>query len=731
MLAEGMKRIKRMKFIGNIGKTSIRDRLIYSFIFVSLVPVFIVGLMSYTSSRSAMTRKFTQSTLDELNQTAAHVRLKLNEFETVSVRLLIDQQFHQAIWNYNNLSPTAALGQRHYVNRFFNNYLISNPDIFGFVFISEAADREPLVFAKDYGPELRQFCTELRATETYRQILQAGDRINWASLKVEGSPLLYLARCITESVTETPLGVLMILVEEETIDRIINSHLYTGLDSSTNDLNKYSVIIDSEGDIISSPMKNHIGGQISALLANTEPLQPIMLGTESDRDYEQKRGSYISKIEGKENLVTFKTISGVTGIGSKSDWHLLCFTQTSYLYAESRTVGLTTLIMAGFFALLAAGISFTVALGISNPLNEVMEAMAKAEKGDLSVRVRLNTEDELGVLGTSFNRMVERIGELIDETQVAVKSVLEHSFVLEDSSLESVRTAESIARIMSEISTGTIEQTKEAENSSGRMRNLAVQIGKVNEQADEVGKISSSTKELSYNSQETVQLLLANTKETEEITTVMLDVINDLRTSVGEISRITEVISNLAEQSNLLALNASIEAARAGEMGKGFAVVAEEMNKLAGQSRDGATTINTIVKSILEKIMLSTTTMERGYAIMAKQMESVAGAQESFTRIIEAMDETTRRMVDMGAIINEVDRAKEETTQSIEVISAILEETAASAQEVSAATEEQTAIADQVKSLAAGLREMAENLVQMIERFQVDAATEARETNIS
>ncbi|HHT48753.1 MAG TPA: methyl-accepting chemotaxis protein [Firmicutes bacterium] len=722
MLIKGM---KWRKIRENIGNTSIRDRLIYSFIFVSLVPVFIVGLLSYTSSRSAMTRKITQSTLDELNQTASHVRLKLNEFETVSARLVIDQQFHQAIWNYNNLSPTVALSQRHYVNRFFNDYLISNPDIFGFIFISEAADREPLVFAKEYGPELRQLSMELRETETYRQILQAGDSISWASLKVESRPLLYLARCKTESVTESPLGVLMILVEEEKIDRIINSHLYTGGEISTADLTKYSVIIDDEGSIISSPIKDNIGGQISTLLANIEPLQPIMDGAGSGRDYasDQNQGSYIGKVEGKENLITFKTISSETGVGSESDWHLLRFTQTSYLYAESRTVGLTTLIVAGFFALLAVGISFKVAFGISNPLKEVMEAMAKAEKGNLSVRVRINTEDELGVLGTSFNRMVERIGVLIDETQVAVKSVLEHGFVLENNSLESVRTAESIARIMSEISTGTTEQTKEAENSSGRMRNLAVQIEKVHEKADEVGKISSSTKELSYNSQETVQLLLANTKETEEITTVMLDVINDLRTSIDEISRITEVIGNLAEQSNLLALNASIEAARAGEMGKGFAVVAEEMNKLAGQSRDGAITINTIVKSILEKIIVSTTTVERGYAIMAKQMESVARAQESFRQIIDAMDETTRRMVDMGAIINEVDRAKEETTQSIEVISSILEETAASAQEVSAATEEQTAIADQVKSLAAGLRGMAENLVQMIERFQVDPGT--------
>ena len=153
--------------------------------------------------------------------------------------------------------------------------------------------------------------------------------------------------------------------------------------------------------------------------------------------------------------------------------------------------------------------------------------------------------------------------------------------------------------------------------------------------------------------------------------------------------------------------------------------MAEEMNKLASQSRDGANTINTIVKSILEKIVLSTTTIERGYTIMAKQMASVAGAQESFTRIITAMDETTGRMMEMAAIIDEVDRAKEETTQSIEVISTILEQTAAAAEEVSAATEEQTAIADQVKSLAAALRGMAENLVQMIERFQVDPETEA------
>lgn len=716
----------KKKVMGFIGKTSIRDRLIYSFIFLSLVPVFIVGLMSYTSSRAAITRKITQSTLDELNQTAAHVRLKLDEFEKVSVQLLIDPQFHQAIWNYNNLPSAIAQGERHIVFRFFNNYLISNPDIFGFVFISAVADREPLVYAQDYGPELKQISMELRTTETYRQIIQAGGDVSWSLLKVENTPFLYLGRSIQDEVTRSPLGILLILAAEEKIERIINPHYYTGRESAAG-LNKYSVIIDHEGKIVSSPQKDYIGEQISALLAKTGPLQPILSGPGAARANggEQNQGSYIGRVDGKKSLITFKTISYESGLGGQNGWHLLCFTRTSYLYAESRAVGLTTLFMAGFFALFAVAISLTVAFGISNPLNEVMEAMAKAENGDLSVRVRVNTGDELGVLGMSFNRMIVNIGKLITETQVAVKSILEHSFVLEESSQESARAAESIARIMAEVSTGTAEQTKEAENSSGRMRQLAVQIEKVHEKADEVGEISSSTRELSYNSQETVSALMTNAKETEEITTVMLEVINDLRASIDEISRITEVIGNLAEQSNLLALNASIEAARAGEMGKGFAVVAEEMNKLASQSRDGANTINTIVKSILEKIVLSTTTIERGYTIMAKQMASVAGAQESFTRIITAMDETTGRMMEMAAIIDEVDRAKEETTQSIEVISTILEQTAAAAEEVSAATEEQTAIADQVKSLAAALRGMAENLVQMIERFQVDPETEA------
>ncbi|NLM38098.1 MAG: methyl-accepting chemotaxis protein [Firmicutes bacterium] len=674
-----------------------------------------------------MTRKITQSTLDELNQTAAHVRVKLDEFEKVSLQLLIDQQFHQAIWNYNNLDPSIAMGERHIVFRFFNNFLISNPDIFGFIFISEVADREPLVYAKDYGPELKQLSMQLRAKETYRQIVQAGGDISWTLLTVESTPFLYLGRSIVDEVTQTPLGILLILVEEGKIDRIINSHYYTGGDTPATSLNKYSVLIDGDGYIVSSPLKEYIGERISALLANTQPIQTLTPAPEADQETggEQNQGSYISKVKGIVNLVTFKGISGETGIGGQG-WRLLCFTRTSYLYAESRTIGLTTLVIAGFFALLAVVISLKVAIGIAKSLNEVVQAMAKAESGDLSVRVRMNTEDELGVLGTSFNRMVENIGKLITETQVAVKSILNHSFVLEDSSLESARTAESIARIMSEVSSGTAEQTKEAENSSIRMHQLAVQLEKVHEKADEVGEISSSTKELSYNSQETVSALMANAKETEEITTVMLDVINDLQTSIDEISRITEVIGNLAEQSNLLALNASIEAARAGEMGKGFAVVAEEMNQLATRSQDGANTINAIVKSILEKILLSTSTIERGYAIMARQMESVTGAQESFTRIITAMDETTRRMMEMVAIINEVGRAKEETTQSIEVISSILEETAASAEEVSAATEEQTAIADQVKSLAADLRRMAESLVGMIERFQVEPGTEAR-----
>ena len=394
----------------------------------------------------------------------------------------------------------------------------------------------------------------------------------------------------------------------------------------------------------------------------------------------------------------------------------------SYLYKETNSVGWFTFFLGIIISMIAITVSLLVSLSISIPLDKMKNVMKKAENGNLMVRVKINTQDELAEVGNSFNSMLEKIAALIIETKKAIAQILDQSTVLEDSSNQSAQTAENIAVAMDQISHGTMEQTRETELSSRQMTDLASQIESVVTEAVEVERITANAKELSFRSKEAVEQLIRRTNDTDKITSEILNNINELRTSAETIGNITEVISNIAEQTNLLALNANIEAARAGEAGRGFAVVADEINTLASQSRKAVKTINDILKTIGEKAVISAQTAGTANLILVDQRAAVHLTREAFDQIIGSMSEVVDRIGKVNGMIHRINDYKDITGQAMSNISSISEETAASAEEVSAASEEQTASAEQLKDLAVELRKMAGKLVDDVAKFQLEQA---------
>ncbi|HBT16839.1 MAG TPA: hypothetical protein DEB05_07790, partial [Firmicutes bacterium] len=358
-------------------------------------------------------------------------------------------------------------------------------------------------------------------------------------------------------------------------------------------------------------------------------------------------------------------------------------------------------------------------ISISIPLEQVKGAMAKARDGDLTVKVEIDTQDELSELGNSFNLMTTTIGELIKDTKEAVTSVSTHSKVLKSSSIQSAQSAEAVATASSEITKGTIEQTSEAEKTARQMVVLDQEIEVAATKFAEVEDISASTRNLSLHAKSIMELLIKKANETEEITTTISSDISELNKKSEEIKSITDLISNIAEQTNLLALNAAIEAARAQEMGLGFAVVAEEVNKLAERTETAAKTINEILRGVQAKAKSSTDNVAKANIIVMDQLKVVFQTQKSFDDIIQSMDRIVSRITDVNSHIKRINEVKDETTQATLNISAISEESAASSQEVTASIEEQTAIAEQVREMANELQTMAENLVATISKFNI------------
>ncbi|HEX7712648.1 MAG TPA: methyl-accepting chemotaxis protein [Bacillota bacterium] len=689
-------------------RTSTRYRLIFFFLLVSLAPLIIVGLITFISSRSVIQSNITQFTIDSLVQVKVNLELKLKTYEDITQQFMSNQSANRLVEDYAKATTEIdQFSKIHDIQTYLLNYTVTDPNL-GTEVIS-TSQRETYFGTGLTWKNGRNF----KKSSIYRRITQSKGGAVWGTVSgnLSGNGrLVVVGRDISNLYTGERLGVLAFFISENFIDQTINFNYYESDSGNKNDKNFY-LVIDDQGRIVSAPLqyKGEIGKSLGGLMGNPARLRSLLQG-------EITQGSFPGKFNHQQVLVTFKSLN--------NGWHLLSMAPASFLVNTTRVVGLVVLILGLISGVLAVYISFKVAEAISRPLNQVMEAMKRAEDGDLTVRVAIDSKDEFGKLGTSFNHMVAMISQLLVNTKGAINAVVRHSKDMAESSEQSATSSESVARAMSDISKGTMEQTSETEKSSQQMTELANEIDSVVFKAAEVEMISDSTKALSFRSKDAVELLIIKSKETSEITNTIIKDIDELNSSAGQIRDITAMMEDIAEKTNLLAINAAIEAARAGESGRGFAVVAKEVNKLAAQTQEAAQTIETILQTIQSKTNVSTQNADQAHVIVEDQMSAVATAERAFDEIIAAMDDVVSRMGEMSKMVQQINNFKEQTLQSIVNISSISEETAASAEEVTASTEEQTAIAGQVKQKAEELRLMAETLVESVERFQIADANE-------
>lgn len=679
----------------------IRNQIIFFFLVVALIPIFIVGVLSYSSSKTAITSKIGEYSQQELSQTAQNLEIKLQSIEGISGQFINNNQYNNILKEYCNSIDTPKEAESHlsaYTLLMSTAYSTKDNYSISFMCLNES---QKLVSSDASIPN--SFFRNPHS-KLFRDILAANGGIVWSHHKMTNrSRYIILGRVVKDVFSGEKLGILMIFVNEKVVSSVINPDIEPNADIK--DLGSYNMIINDQGEILSSPLySDDIGANILKLLHQPKKLRPLLTGRED-------KGSFTDRINNQGVFLTCRKAMNDRG------WYLISVAKISYLYKEIRALGWKTFLIGILFAFIAIILSIMVALNISNPLKIVVYSMKQAENGDFKVRVQVNRKDELGFLGSGFNQMMERVGNLLLETKGAVDTVLAHSKVLEESSYQSAKAAQAIAAAMEEISQGTGEQTSEAEKSSQMMNNLASQIETVVSKASEVEQISGFARELSEKSNYAVEQLIIKSKETDEITGTIIHDIFDLNNSADEIREITETITAIAEQTNLLGLNASIEAARAGEMGQGFAVVSEEINKLAIQSRDAAKTINNILLTIQSKTQNSGKTAEQAHQIVEEQKRAVQSAKEAFAEISKATGSIISSINLVSNTITEINNNKEHTIQSIANISSISEETACSAQEVSASTEEQTALADQVRSLAKQLHKSAEDLAETIAKF--------------
>ncbi|WP_418790617.1 methyl-accepting chemotaxis protein [Phosphitispora sp. TUW77] len=378
------------------------------------------------------------------------------------------------------------------------------------------------------------------------------------------------------------------------------------------------------------------------------------------------------------------------------------------------------MMIGAYLAMLGTAIVFYFLTRIiSRPIPKLVEGMTRAESGNLTTRLNIDTYDEFADLGDNYNSMVTNIAELIRKIQNASEQVSNMADMLNNGAAESSKTTEQIAATIHMVATGTEDQAKSVEQTSIVIGEMSKGIQDVAGHAHDVMSISKEASSIACKGGSTIQNAVSQMKNINVKVNSAAASVTNLGKKSKMIGYIVDVITGIAKQTNLLALNAAIEAARAGEQGRGFAVVAEEVRKLAEQSGQAAKEISDLIIEIQEETGNVVEAMEKGIMEVESGTSIVDRAGEAFNDIVNSINTVNRRTLEVSAAAEEIAAGAEQAVASMQNIASISEETAASAEQVAAAAEEQTASIEEVAALASTLVKLSEELKSMVENFRV------------
>lgn len=387
--------------------------------------------------------------------------------------------------------------------------------------------------------------------------------------------------------------------------------------------------------------------------------------------------------------------------------------------AAHSTIVSMALSMMGVF-IVAIVIGMFVITRIAKHLDGAVDYLGTLSKGALNLTVKKDLvvrKDEVGDIARAIQRLVESMRDIITNITTSSQALQGLS---EKFSASFDRIAESINNVniaVDEIANGSSSQAAETMSASQKVTQMGTALDETTANVETLGSSSVKMREYNKTAAKNLDELSAISETTKSSVLLVQNQTNQTNDSAQEIREATELITDIANQTNLLSLNASIEAARAGENGRGFAVVADEIRNLSEQSRESAERIVEIVNTLIANSNTSVTTMNEVAENIRTQNNKIEETGEMFRSLNEEIAEVTEAIEKIRKQTEALDVQKKEVLDIVDGLAAIAEQNAAGTEETSASMAEFHEIIDSCHEATEELTKLAQNLADHTERF--------------
>ena len=373
------------------------------------------------------------------------------------------------------------------------------------------------------------------------------------------------------------------------------------------------------------------------------------------------------------------------------NWVLVILTDKDISFAPVDRITVLLLVVCGILLLLISVGVWVAGKLIAKDIVRVAQMIREIGTLDLTLRHNLDTyssrSDEVGMIAKATFYLTDTVSGAVTLMKEKSEQLLHTSEKLHTGSDVTRGTVEKVEKAINDISESSIQQATDTNQTVGSVLHIGETIKQTMSETETLSGYAGSIQKTSEEMRDTVRGLSKVSDDTERVIDEISAQTISTNKSAMQIKDAAQLITSIAEETNMLSLNASIEAARAGEQGKGFAVVASQIQKLAEQSNDSARQIDSIIVSLIEESNNAVETMHKMKEIMLEQSRQLSYTEDQFAEIYENIEVTKRGVTTIYDTVRSMDEERLSVVNVVKKLSEIASDNASGTKEILSSTE--------------------------------------------